>query len=125
MIDYLLIMYVCILVWIVGQLLGLLVLCENSEKLRKSTNKVIYVPILKAILTFKFLEESVNKRDYKIFFNYLFDADKSLILLLILTNLGIASETTLENRKVRPIRRNVLVKLSAITAAAMACFSIQ
>lgn len=65
----------------IGEVVGLMVHCENSKYLYPAKNYVWLVPILQIIILFDFLGDSIKDKDFKLLIGFFKYGQSSLIIL--------------------------------------------
>ena len=78
---YVKVLCLCIVVVYLGQVLGLMTLCENYSFLKPALKLAFSVPFMRIVLFCVFLSDSIRSHSYKQFLSFLKLREKSVIIL--------------------------------------------
>lgn len=126
MINYILYFVLFLVVIYMGEVLGLLIQCENCNELRKVSRKVFYVPFLGVALLFAYIKESCEKRDMHSLIEYILFEEKHLFMLFIMAKyFETASKKELQRKRISKNLSQNQTKSHMVTPSIVRAIRIQ
>lgn len=106
-----------------GQVLGLMVHCDNCDDFREIKRYVWIVPFMKLALLWPCLKECVQEKSLKSLRFYLFSGNLSMIILCAMTEALPEWKETIRNKKIVKLEKSFNIQKSWISETLRALFS--
>lgn len=96
-----------------GQVLGLMVHCDNCDDFREIKRYVWIVPFMKLALLWPCLKECVQEKSIKSLRFYLFSGNMSMIILCSMIDAFPGWKETMRNKKIQKLEKRINMQKSS------------
>lgn len=103
-----------------GQVLGLLIHCDNCKDFKGVKKYAFFVPIFSVLFFFLYLERCAKEKEWKKLFQYILLGDKSILIMCSIVEVLPELQREQQRAKVRNLQRKRKVSFADLAKSVLA-----